>query len=54
MKPLPDDCARCLSAQDCPMAPTCRRTTEPHSNRFTASTYEGGEDCSGYWPETRQ
>ena len=54
MKPLPDDCARCMSAKDCPLASTCRRTTDTHGDRFTASTFEGGKNCSGYWPEESQ
>lgn len=52
MKPLPNDCARCMSSCGCSLASTCRRTTARAADVGPISVFPGGADCSGYWPET--
>ena len=53
MNPLPNDCARCISDANCPLAATCRRTTGARGDApyVVMQYFPGGDDCYGYWPE---
>lgn len=52
MFPLPNDYARCMSPDGCPMAATCLRTvdTPPDAYRTILQDFPGGKNCPGYIP----
>jgi len=51
--PLPNDCWRCMSADECPLADMCRRNSAVPEGAYRSVGMMGtpGSDCADFWPE---